>query len=585
MNAMLLLYLSVIVREKNVGLAGQWTSVWSPKHSNEVAFLFEDDLEVSPYYFQYTQHLLRAYYTSYNASSLSSLHYRLYTHLLTKLSLSSSLTDDKEVNEDDLWSSFVSQYAGSMKEVMVYGVCLQKQALDPTRYPKTARMHTGHRPYLYSTLGTWGPMFFPGVWKTFLLWWEHKHKQKYHPISEKLVSNRFLSENPHVWSPFFTRFVYEIGGKCLYSNLPGNFTLIQNYRETGENYDHAWGPYARLLTATQLLPIVAYYHPSNNSTSSSTLASLTQQMEVLESQEEVDSLGMYIACCSSVLNWYELITDWQYDFNGRNILSVSSMTSSFPSIWQSNHNNTNNNASKEVSAMITTILQPFVNLLTWSDSLLSTHYHHVVNATILPSLSLSLFTIHEWMDIRQWLRSILPSPLIAMIRYEYLEWSPLLPLLHYDEYNIGDEMMTMPLPVVYTTSSTLCAANKDNDTIPFHCISLLTNNITTNAHHQVTTAAAATATILVINHALLLPSTTMTVTSTATVHEYLVILDVKVCSAAPVQLTLSLTTNNTNATTTYVQTHAMCRIDSDDAGVIVYRYHTHIIAFFLCYLI
>ncbi len=62
------------------------------------------------------------------------------------LTQSKSVQNDARIGEE--LADFVSQYAGS-ENVMIYGVCLQKQALDPTRYPKSARMHTGHRPYLY----------------------------------------------------------------------------------------------------------------------------------------------------------------------------------------------------------------------------------------------------------------------------------------------------------------------------------------------------------------------------------------------------------------------------------------------------
>ena len=34
------------------------------------------------------------------------------------------------------------------------------------------------------------------------------------------------------------RFAYETGVKCLYSNLPGNLSLVTNYREKGENYGY-----------------------------------------------------------------------------------------------------------------------------------------------------------------------------------------------------------------------------------------------------------------------------------------------------------------------------------------------------------
>lgn len=65
---------------------------------------------------------------------------------LTTQSTSTSTPNEARIGEE--LAEFVSSYAGT-EHVMTYGICLQKQALDPTRYPKTARMQTGHRPYLY----------------------------------------------------------------------------------------------------------------------------------------------------------------------------------------------------------------------------------------------------------------------------------------------------------------------------------------------------------------------------------------------------------------------------------------------------
>ena len=46
----------VHLREDNIGLANQWYRAWNPQSLNEVAFIFEDDIEVS---------LLRLYIRSF----------------------------------------------------------------------------------------------------------------------------------------------------------------------------------------------------------------------------------------------------------------------------------------------------------------------------------------------------------------------------------------------------------------------------------------------------------------------------------------------------------------------------------------
>lgn len=43
------LYLRVTRRMKNYGLASQWYFAWAPEDENEVAFIFEDDVEVLEY--------------------------------------------------------------------------------------------------------------------------------------------------------------------------------------------------------------------------------------------------------------------------------------------------------------------------------------------------------------------------------------------------------------------------------------------------------------------------------------------------------------------------------------------------------
>ena len=56
------------------------------------------------------------------------------------------------------------------------------------------------------------------------------------PITEKIIVNHFYRENGGIWTPWMVRFAYETGSKCLYSNLPGNLSLVTNHREKGENY-------------------------------------------------------------------------------------------------------------------------------------------------------------------------------------------------------------------------------------------------------------------------------------------------------------------------------------------------------------
>ena len=59
-------------------------------------------------------------------------------------------------------------------------------------------------------------------------------------------------QNPLIWSPWHIRFAYETGAKCLYSNFPGNLTLVSNHREKGLNYATSLGARTVLLDKIHL---------------------------------------------------------------------------------------------------------------------------------------------------------------------------------------------------------------------------------------------------------------------------------------------------------------------------------------------
>lgn len=56
-------------RTGNVGLQAQWLEAWWPSSDHEFAFVVEDDLEVSPLYYEFVKALIMNFY--YNASNHS----------------------------------------------------------------------------------------------------------------------------------------------------------------------------------------------------------------------------------------------------------------------------------------------------------------------------------------------------------------------------------------------------------------------------------------------------------------------------------------------------------------------------------
>jgi hypothetical protein len=53
----------VKIRKQNIGLAKQWYYASVPSSDTEIAFVFEDDIEVSPFYFKWAISAAQKYYT------------------------------------------------------------------------------------------------------------------------------------------------------------------------------------------------------------------------------------------------------------------------------------------------------------------------------------------------------------------------------------------------------------------------------------------------------------------------------------------------------------------------------------------
>ena len=219
------------VQPSNIGLPLQWYSAWDATDDSEACFVFEDDVEVSPLYFLWSVQAVNKYHTRANHQAHEDLFNRSY---------------DPQGMED-----YAKKYAG--KGVM-YGVCLQNQHLDPSHYPMRASnsIHTSKGPFLYSLIGSWGPLLLPVSWRAFKEWWHFRSSSSYaeslfEPLTETIIVNDFYLSNPNLWTPWHVRFAFETGSKCLYTNLPGNLSFVVNHREAGENYATPQGLTAQVL--------------------------------------------------------------------------------------------------------------------------------------------------------------------------------------------------------------------------------------------------------------------------------------------------------------------------------------------------
>jgi uncharacterized protein (UPF0305 family) len=81
---------------------------------------------------------------------------------------SSNSNSDSSYRNYTTLEHFAEKYAGVP---LIYGICMQKQHLDPSHYPKRLEVRNSDQPYLYSLIGSWGPLLLPVFWEAFREWW------------------------------------------------------------------------------------------------------------------------------------------------------------------------------------------------------------------------------------------------------------------------------------------------------------------------------------------------------------------------------------------------------------------------------
>lgn len=191
----------VTARRYNIGLLGQWFRSWSPAGPNQASFIFEDDVEVSSQFYRYAYAAVEKYYCEDRGPDFVVPSFQLNAHkdlLLAvraeattahlNLNASPSINDaiQKHLSEKrrNQWlsenvsnisieniSAHARKYAGLPT---MYGICLQNQHLNPMRYGSRLEIRNNYNNFLYSLVGSWGPLFLPLPWQAFLEWWAHR---------------------------------------------------------------------------------------------------------------------------------------------------------------------------------------------------------------------------------------------------------------------------------------------------------------------------------------------------------------------------------------------------------------------------
>jgi hypothetical protein len=350
-------------------------------------------------------------------------------------------------------------------------------------------------------------------------------------------------------SIFSDRFVYEIGGKCIYQNLPGNFTMVNNHREGGENYDFTWGAYARLLSSSHLQTIFSLYQQRSN------VVAVSSMIKEYEKKESVDSLGVYTACLYFP-DWRELVLDWQYDFNGHQLMKLGTQNP-YPHAFRNYHNYRN-----EIEEYVSKAIFPY------QDAVQIFSVAAVSNYALGPA-SIPAISAVDLIEYRNMLVGILPP----VIQLHYFEYFPLLQILS-QFYSLSNHYL-------YTSQQSVCEKMRIDRSANIHCIPL---HAAFPSNHPESTVDLRTAVVQLESNALIItipllshPDTNkskyLTVPSVGRYFEYIVIYDSYVCASAPTEIQLFGQTGG-EKTVEYLQIGSLCDVSPTDHGIVIYRYVT-----------
>jgi hypothetical protein len=213
----------------------------------------------------------------------------------------------------------------------------------------------------------------------------------------------------------------------LFSNLPGNLSLINNYREKGENYAHTKGGYARLVNKSMIDTLDSFVSAHNVTMFNNDRQKPFDDWFVqYQKNQVVDLKELYVS-----LNYFPIfieLVNLQFDFNVRRLGSMSSQDSPYPlasyfpgsnyqeidlfltkDSYQLEESLLRKTHLKRLSAFVTMKrILSFTDSLEDSSSLSLLHwleFKHVIESYLLPFSTIL---------------SVEPNPLFFFFNYDYL---------------------------------------------------------------------------------------------------------------------------------------------------------------------
>lgn len=181
------------------GLREAWLGAWPTPRGH--AIILEDDVELSPGWYEWLQAAWRAY---------------------------GGRTD-------------------------LAGISLQRQTLVPMKPSRHKTIVNGHMPFLYKLPGSIGFSPHPKRWAEFLRWVETKDLDTFDAHVNGLVTSDWYGtlNKKSIWTQLFIRFCEERGLYTLYVTLPKSQTLAAHWREKGEHFGGGQGKDFELATTVK----------------------------------------------------------------------------------------------------------------------------------------------------------------------------------------------------------------------------------------------------------------------------------------------------------------------------------------------
>jgi FkbM family methyltransferase len=170
----------------NLGLRGAWLSAWMPTSPYERAIILEDDVELSPMWKEWLDHMWTCHY--------------------------------------DLEG--------------LAGITLQRQTLVPKKPRRDFTIINNNKPFMYRLVGSIGFSPHPVVWKQFIEWTQTLDLNTFRAEVPGLITSDWYNHlnKRTMWTQLFIRYCHDRDLYTLYITPPDGKTMASHWREPGEHH-------------------------------------------------------------------------------------------------------------------------------------------------------------------------------------------------------------------------------------------------------------------------------------------------------------------------------------------------------------